>query len=428
MRILGALVLALMLPAAALAAAGGGSRIYAVAVRETVAPGLAAIVRSAVRRAEAERAAALVLVVDTPGGRVDSAVQIRDALLRAQVPTVAFVEGRAVSAGALIAMAAEKLYMAPGSQIGDAEPIPYSDKAVAFVTGEFEGVAQARGRNARAAAAMVDKKLNQETGRPLTLTWQRAVAEGIADGEARDLDEALTKAGLRGAITWYEPDLSERAARLLTEPWVATLLLIIGVAAAAIEFLKPGVTLPGLIAVVALATFFGSHYLIGTAGWLQIGLLFLGMLLLLIEAFVPGFGLFGAGGVVAVLAGVFLSAPTRTLAAWYAATTLAGLVAVGGVLVYRVSKHGLGRWLTLGARLGTPQGFVPARAELEHLQGARGLALTPLRPAGTAEFGGRRVDVVTEGEFVPANTPVTVVAVDGTRVVVRAAGQDPRSE
>lgn len=411
-------LLALAAPAAAAPAAG---RVYAVAVKDTVEPGLAGIVGNALRRAEAEGAAGLALVVDTPGGQVDAAVRIRDALLRARVPTVAFVEGRAVSAGALIALAAEKVYMAPGSQMGDAEPIPYSDKAVAYVAGEFKAVAEARGRDPQVAAAMVDKALNKETGKPLTLSYREAQRAGMADGEARDLAEALARAGLPGTVVWYEPSLSEQAARFLTQPLVAVLLLVIGVTAAAIEFVKPGVTLPGLIAVVALGAFFASHYLLGSVTWLEVGLVLLGLLLLAVEIFVPGFGVFGVAGIVSVLAGVFLSAPTRTLAAWYAAITLLGATVAGAFLVYRFSRHGLGHWLTLQTRLDTPHGYVPQRQALAELTGARGTALTPLRPAGVALFGEQRVDVVTEGEFLPAQTAVVVLKVEGTRVVVRAA-------
>lgn len=416
-RMLGALFLTLLLAALAVPAAAA-ERVVVVEVKDEIDLGLAGIVRSALRQAEAE-GGALALVVDTPGGRVDAAVQIRDALLKARVPTIAFVEGRAVSAGALITMAAEKVYMARGSQIGDAEPIPYSDKAVAYVVGEFEAAAQHRGRDPKVAAAMVDKGLNKETGKPLTLTWTKAQAAGISDGEAKSLDEALAMANLPRSVVRYEPSVSERAARFLTRPVVAGLLLIIGVVAAAVEFAKPGVTLPGLVAIVSLGAFFSSHYLIGSAGWLQIGLVLLGLLLMVIEIFVPGFGIFGVGGILAVLAGVFLAAPTEQLAAWYAATTLLGVTAMGGVLVYRFGQHGLGSWLTLSTRLETPKGYVPARSALEALKGARGVALTPLRPAGTAEFGDRRVDVVTEGEFVGARSPVAVIAVDGTRVVVR---------
>ncbi len=428
MRIGALIALVLSLVSAFASVAAAAPQVYAVAIRETIDPGLAAIVRSAVQQAEADQAAALVLVINTPGGRVDSAVQIRDAVLGAKVPTVAYVE-RAVSAGALIALAAEKLYMVPGSQIGDAEPIPYSDKAVAYVTGEFESVAQARKRDPGIAAAMVDKRRNQQGAVPLTLTGKQALERGIADGVVSDLDEALAAAGVDGPFSWYEPDLSQRAARFLTSPWVAALLLVVGVAAAAIEFAKPGVTLPGLVATVALGTFFGSHYLIGTAGWLEIGLVILGLFLLVVEIFVPGFGVFGLAGILSVLGGVFLSAPTEQLAVRYAVITLIGSTVVGGVLVYQFSRRGLGSWLTLATRLDTRYGYVPARTALEELRGSTGTALTPLRPAGTAQFGDRRVDVVTEGEFVQVNTEVTVVAVDGTRVVVRAGSQGgPDSE
>ncbi|BDG61414.1 NfeD family protein [Caldinitratiruptor microaerophilus] len=429
---IGALGVLLVLagPPSARAASGPappGGRVYAVHVRETIDPGLAAIVQGAVRRAEADPAArGLAIVVDTPGGLVQAAEGIRNALLNTRLATVAFVEGRAASAGALVTLAAQRVYMRPGSSIGAAEPIPYSDKAVSYVAGLFQATAEARGRDPRVAAAMVDKSVTipgVTTGKPLTLTWRQAVSLGIADGEAADLGTALRAAGLGGAeVTWYEPGRGERVARYLTSPWVASLLLLLGVGGLALEMAKPGLGLPGLVGLVSLVAFFASHYLIGTARWLELTLVLLGAALLVIEMFVPGFGVFGVAGAIAVGAGIFLSAPTPGLAATYLAITAVGAVLVLAALARYISRHGMIRWLTLEERLGREQGVVPGRVELAALVGARGVAVTPLRPAGVAVFGDRRVDVVTQGEFVPPGQTVEVILVEGTRVVVRAAG------
>ncbi|MFO7171797.1 MAG: NfeD family protein [Bacillota bacterium] len=424
--VLAAGLMAPLLAPPAVAAPEAEASFLAFRVTGEINPGLAAMLDRAVARAEAgaPEVRALVLVIDTPGGLVAAAERMRDALLRTRVPTLAYVEGHATSAGALVALAAQHLYMAPGSTIGDAEPIPYSDKAVSYVRGLFEATAEARGRDVRVAAAMVDKKVEipgVTTGLPLNLRYSQAVELGIADGVAENLTEALRAAGLgEGEVVWYRPTASERAARFLTQSWVASLLLLIALGALALEMATPGVGLPGAVGVGALVVFFGSHLLVGTANWLEIGLVILGILLLVVEVFVPGFGIFGIAGLAALAAGIFLIAPDARTAALYLAVAAFGFLALLLAFFRFLSRRGFIPWLTLERRLDREAGFVAPRAASADLVGARGEAVTPLRPAGVARLGDRRVDVVTEGEFLPAGTPVEVVAVDGTRVVVRA--------
>lgn len=420
-----ALLLAGAAPPVAAPAAGAGPTVYAVRVEGMIDPGLAAIVESAVRQAAADPGTrAVALVIDTPGGLVSAAERIRDVLLASSAETVAFVEGRAASAGALIALAAHRVYMRPGTSIGAAEPVPYSDKAVSYVAGVFRSTAEARGRDPRVAAAMVDKSVQipgLTTGRPLTLTWRQAVSLRIADGEAPDLSAALRLAGLADAgVVWYRPGVDEAVARFLTSPWVASLLLLLGAGGLALEMTKPGLGVPGLVGIVSLTAFFASHYLVGAARWLELTLVLLGALLLVIETFVPGFGVFGIAGMVAIGAGVVLSAPTPQQATLYLAVTAVGAVLVLIAVARYISRHGMIQWLRLDQRLGRQEGVVAPRADLEQLVGTRGVAVTPLRPSGVAVFDDRRIDVVTQGEFVPSGRAVEVILVEGTRIVVRA--------
>lgn len=393
--------------------------------------GLAAMLNRAVQQAEAgaPEVRALVLVINTPGGQVAAAERMNRALVQSKVPTLAFVEGNATSAGALIALSAEHLYMAPGTTIGDAEPIPYSDKAVSYVRGLFEAAAEVRGRDRQVAAAMVDKNVEipgVTTGLPLNLTAARAEELGIADGVVSSLAEALQEAGLgEGALSWYSPTVSERVARFLTTSWVAGLLLLIGIGAFAVEFMTPGFGLPAGVGAIALALFFGTHMLVGTANWVEVGLVLLGIMLLAIEAFVPGFGIFGLGGVAALAAGIFMTAPDARSATIYLALATLGFLALVVAMARYLSRQGFIPWLTLQQRLDREGGYVPPRAAESSLLGTRGKTLTPLRPAGTAQLGPRRLDVVSEGEFIPSGTLVEVVAVDGTRVVVRAVNAGP---
>jgi len=380
-------------------------------------------------RAEADpNAAAIAVILDTPGGYVDAANRIKERLLTSKLRSVAFVDGGAISAGALIATASEKLFMSPGSIIGAAEPriagtnetADYKAKSV--VMGYFKSAAQARGRDEAIALAMVDKDspIPGQQGMLLTLTQEEALQKGYADGSASSLEEALAQAGIAGYQLVETPwTFSERAGRFLTLPFVALALLVIGVIAIGMEFMKPGVTVPGLIGVVSLGLFFVGNTLVGTAGWLEISLAIIGIVLLVIEAFVPGFGVFGAGGVLSMGASIFFAVPSQELAWRYLMwTAVAFLFVIIGVM-RTVSKRGLGRALTLSD---TAKGWVAPRTDLSALIGQQGKSLTVLRPAGTAQVGDLKLDVVTEGEYLQAGILVKIIRVDGTRVVVRAVG------
>lgn len=411
------------------AGAEGPDRVYVLHVdgMQTIDPGLAQLTRRAFAEAEADPdAVAVAILVNTPGGMVESAMAMKEEIFATHLKTVAFVNDNALSAGALIATAAEYLYMAPGSQIGAAEPRELGSteaadyKTVASVVGAFRSAAEGRGRDPDLAQAMVDvnAKVPGQTTELLVLTAQKAVETGYANGTAKDLPDALRQAGISDfTLVHVTASTSEQIGRFLTTPWVAILLLVVGVIALSLEFMKPGITIPGVIGIIALGLFFLGNALMGTAGWVELALALIGVVLMVIEIFVPGFGLFGIGGVVLVAISIFMAVPTPRLAVTYLFwTALAFTVGLFGIM-RTISKRGLGRLLTL-ERSG--KDWVPARVDLSSLIGQEGRSLTVLRPAGTAQFGDLKVDVVTEGEYLGAGVAVKVIRVEGTRVVVRA--------
>ncbi|ADU52257.1 protein of unknown function DUF107 [Thermaerobacter marianensis DSM 12885] len=422
------------LPAAAAEAspaAGPPQRVLVIPVRGNIEPGLARFVTRGFEQARRDRAAVL-LEISTFGGRVDGATDIRGAInaaVAAGVPVAAWVPDRAISAGALIAIAAPSLYMAPDATLGAAEPRPADEKTISFVRAEFEAAARHRGRDPQVAAAMVDKDVAipnlVEKGQILTLTGEKAREIGFIEGLASSRQQALEAAGW-GELPVEElaPTAAERVARFVTDPVVAPILLSIGMAGLVAEFYVPGFGFPGIVGLLSLGLFFGGHLLAGVAGWEVLLLFLVGALLIAVELVMPGFGIFGITGLLAMGAAVVLVTGdvTRGLQA-----LLSGLVVTALVLAVlgRVAgRRGLWRKLALPTRLSEAEGF-RSTAEDPALVGQRGRALTPLRPAGAAAVGGRRVDVVTEGEYLPAGTAIEIIRVEGRRVVVRAAGGEP---
>jgi membrane-bound serine protease (ClpP class) len=434
------LLAALALPLLAMVSAQAqGEKVYVVHLDkfQTIDPGLALHIRRAIRTAEADPAAAGILFnIDTPGGYVTAALDIKDAIFGTKLKTIAYVDKQAWSAGALIAISAEKLYMHSAGSIGAAEPRYATDpekrvdpKTLSALRKAFEAAAEARGRDPVLAAAMVDRdvKAPGQDQELLTLTAKRAVEAKFADGLAADLKEAaelgLGKTGL--VLVDLQPTARERFARFLITPWVATLLLVAGIIALGIEFSQPGIALPGFIGLVCLGLFFAGNMLVGSATWVEIALLLLGIVLLVVEVFVPGFGIFGIGGIAAIAASVFLAVPDTQLALRYLLWMAVAFVTMLFVLLPSIAKRGLGKLLTLDQSM---EGMVGTdrTSDLLDLIGQEGTALTTLRPAGMAEFGARRVDVVTEGGYIEAGSNIVVLRIEGTRVVVREKRKQPQ--
>lgn len=417
----------LLVPLTGQAAAGKNVYVLRMDGFQSIDPGLAQITTRAFATAHADpNAAAMVIVIDTPGGLVQSALRINHEILASELLTIGLVTDNAWSAGALIATATEKLYMAPASSIGAAEPrisgsnLPADYKALSAVVGTFRSTAQARGRDPEIAQAFVDKdrKIPGQTTELLVLTAKEAIEKQYADGEARTVDEALALAGITDyRLVELDPTVSEQVGRLLTIPWVAILLLVVGIVAIGIEFMQPGLTFPGLVGVICLGLFFLGNILVGTAGWLELSLAIIGVVLLVVEAFVPGFGVFGVGGLIAVAASIFLSVEEPAMAMQYLMWAALAFAFALFALVRTISRRGLGKALTLEKK--GDDWISPRNVDLTHLVGAEGKTVTVLRPAGTARFGDERVDVVTRGEYTAAGVRVKVVLVDGTRVVVR---------
>lgn len=441
--IVGLLLLSGLLQAGAAPLAQEQRRVVYVAPIEGIIDlGLAPYVRRVLAEASAAGAAAVVLEINTFGGRVDAAVQIRDALLDARLPTVAFVNKRAISAGALISLAAEKIVMSGGGTIGAATPVqaggpdggakPVEEKTVSYVRKEFRATAEARKRPPLFAEAMVDADVEIHDviakGKLLTLTTDEALEHKLADIRADTLEEALQKLGLGGAeIRRAVPNWAENLVRLLTHPVVSSLLISVAMIGILVELRTPGLGVPGALGVGSLALFLWGHWLVQLAGWEELLLALAGVVLLALEIFViPGFGIAGVLGILAILAGLVLSmlgpGDTAQVMLYAAARVvfalLFALLATLALLRF-LPRLPVGRRLILQTELDAAHGYVSAPETDLQLLGRNGRALSPLHPAGIAQIEGRRVDVVSEGEPIDAGCRIVVIRVDGNRIVVR---------
>jgi membrane-bound serine protease (ClpP class) len=423
--------------------------VYVVSIGGTIDLGLAPFVERLLGEAAGANAAAVVLDIDTFGGRVDAAVLIRDALLRTRVPTVAFVNKRAISAGALISLAATTIVMADGATIGAATPVQVgapgggaqavSEKTLSYMRKEFRATAESRKRPPSVAEAMVDPDVEIpgliEKGKLLTLTTTEALAHGIADTRADGLAEVLAHLKLPGAeVRRAAPNWAERLVRALTHPVLSSVLMTIGIIGIIAEIRTPGFGVPGVVGIASLALFFWGHWLVRLAGWEELLLVTVGLLLLALEVFViPGFGIAGIAGIAALGGGLTLSvigagATLETVVHAAGRVALSMLAAVAGslILLRLLPRLPYARTLVLDTDLDSRAGYASAPESDRRWLGRRGVAAGPLRPAGIAVFDGERVDVVSQGDYVEAGASIEVVSVEGNRIVVRRVSGEPR--
>lgn len=420
------LVGVLLLIAAAPAAAGVWEVRFQGEVTTSQARWLAGIYDEAAR----EEASGILLVLDTPGGRIDSAVEIAKTIGRLR--TTVLVEGGAISAGALLALSADEMYMLEGSTIGAAEPRlglePADEKTVSYWSAQLAGAAEKNGRDKQIARAMADESIEIDglvgAGKLLTMTAREALTTGMTDGVYESREVFLVDREIRVEVT-VEKGAAERLADLLTSSAVSTILLMLGLAGIFIELFTPGFGVPGGIGIVSLGLYFGGSMLAGLSGWETVLLFFLGIILLCVEVFVlPGFGVAGIAGIAALFGGIFLAAPGPAEAVRSIVISLLGAIAILALLLRVIpSRRRLSR-IILRKEEDAESGYVAVNRELADLAGRTGRTLTPLRPAGTARIDGRNVDVVTEGGFIGENTEIQVRSVIGARVIVGKKEED----
>ena len=431
-----------LLAGPALAQSGGA--VYRVPVTGVIELGMAPYIERAVAEAAMAGAVMLVLDMDTPGGRVDAAERISDALTDAPIPVYTLVNRRAFSAGALIALSTDRIYMRPGSVIGAATPVDGTgqkapEKIVSAMRSEMRALAEAAGLDPAVAAAMVDEDVAiegvVEAGKLLTLTTTEAVDIGYAV-EVADLADLLETLGYAGTpVVTLETNWAERVVRFFSNPVVAPFLLTLGVLGLITEIKTPSFGMAGAAGLISLSLFFGSHMIVGLAGLEDLLIFGLGVILVGVEVFlIPGFGLFGLLGGIGIVGGLYLSMlgglPTSPDFA------RAGLVLSTTIMLIAVSAWVIIRTLPRSARLAKSGIFLLQRTDRSlgyesaesrvDLVGTVGKAITDLRPSGTALFGDERIDVVSESEWITEGTPVRVVRAEGYRHVVRSA-QDEKA-
>ncbi|MDW7738904.1 MAG: nodulation protein NfeD [Bacillota bacterium] len=403
------------------------SSVVIIEIKGTIDPGTVSYFNYAVAEAERRGSSAIILDLDTPGGFINSAEEIRRRMDDFSEPIYAFVHPNAISAGAYLALAADEIFMVPGSTMGAAEPRflglgEADEKSVSFWEKEMAGMAERRNRDPQIASAMVRRDISieglVEEGVLLTLTANEALEVGYSEATVSDLSGLLEAVGLPDAPRQViEPRISDSLVSYTTNPIIGTILLMIGIGGLIAEVISAGFGIAGIISIAAFALYFGGNIAAGMAEYWVLILFVLGVVLMLVEAFMPGFGVFGISGLVSTVVAIVLAAASvqTGMVMLLVSIILAG---VFSYLSFRFfAKRGALRHIILSEQERADQGYV-APLDQKSLVGKEGIAITSLRPSGTALIDRKRVDVISEGAFIPAGESLVVDRVEGVRVIV----------
>ncbi len=428
--------------------------VYIIPIKKMIEPALLYVIRRGIDEATRKEADAIVLHMDTTGGRVDAAVAIVGAIGHSTIPVHTFVEKEAISAGAMIALSTPSIYMKPGSVIGDITPISMGltggvqdmpeaekEKMTSYVAAHVRSAAEQGGHDVQLAEAMVRRDIEykigdtiiSKSGNVLTLTNTEAeqlVGEDpkplLSQGTVESIDEVLEKIGLGNARKkTLEVTGSEKIARLIAG--IAPILMMLGLGGLWLEFKTPGFGIFGIAGICCLILFFFGHHIAGLAGMEDLLLFAAGVTLLAIEIFItPGFGLMGISGLVLIFISFISAMSERLPGSW---RPIAFDMETFSVPMLKVMLAFIGSFALVAAagkflpktrmfQSITLDTVLQEEDENTDLLGLDGITHSDLRPSGTAYFGDRKIDVVTLGDYIPHDRSVRIVEVHGNRIVV----------
>ncbi len=439
------------------------TKILVYEIREEIAKPALRSSQFAFEEAQEKDVDYIILHINTYGGRVDIADSIRTRIINSQIPVIAFVDNQAISAGALISIACDSIFMRPGGSIGAATVVSQSGEAVpdkyqSFMRSTMRATAESHGkdtiisgtdtiirwhRDPKIAEAMVDPRLWVEeisdTGQVLTLTAEEAVKVHYCEGMAKDLKEVLEKTGLSDAdVYYYKPQGVESFIRFMLRPSVQGILIVLIIGGIYFELQTPGIGFPLGIAIMAALLYFAPLYIEGFAENWELLLFVAGLILLALEIFViPGFGVAGVAGIMFILAGLTLSLVDNVIFEFEGlgafrtvlgllVRVMASVVIAFVVSIYISKKVGSSQWfqgIALDAEQQKDNGFIGIDTHQKEMIGKVGAAYTVLRPSGKVMVDGELFDAKAEIGFIDKGEEVKVIRDEAGQLYVIKQGR-----
>ncbi len=419
------------------------AKVFTFKIDSDIDPAMNRRVQLALEEAKKNEAELIIIEMDTYGGVVTDADEIRTMILESKIPIYVFINKDAASAGALISVACDSIYMAPGASIGAATVVSGTDGAAApdkyqsYMRSMMRSTAEASGRDPRIAEGMVDEKIEIEgiktAGSVITFSVSEAIKHGFCEGQFDSIEAILQSQNLGDAeVLAYEEDFIDKIISFFLSPAISGILILIIVGGIYFELQTPGVGFPIVAAIVATLLYFIPYYLNGLAENWEILVFFLGIILLAVELFViPGFGIFGILGIVFIIGGLVLGmvpnqdfnfdfVPASQLFGALLTVILASLASVGLVfwLTPKVNDWGAFRHITLATTQERSEGYTSS-FYASSLLGKTGVVHSRLRPSGKVEIEGEIYDAYSRGEFIDQGEKIIVISTEGTSLKVK---------
>jgi len=425
-----------------LTAALAQQKIMVMEMKDVIDPRMHRYVELALAEAESREADIVIIEMDTYGGTLNDAKEIVDKIMHFKKPVWVFINSDAASAGALISIACDSIYMAPGATIGaatvvDGQGQKAPDKYQSYMRSIMRATAEEKGRDPRIAEGMVDENIEIEgvkkAGQVITFSTSEALQHGFCDARVASIEDILKRNNITDyTLDRFELGVTEKIISLVLNPFISSLLILIIIAGIYFEMQTPGLGFAGLAALVALIVYLVPYYLNGLAANWEIAAFVIGLALIAVEIFViPGFGIAGIAGLVLTVGSLFLIMidndffdfefvpPSQLLYALAAALggTLGGviLLLVGGS---KLPETRFFRRIALTDTLNRSEGFVSLQYE-EPLLGKQGTAETVLRPSGKVLIDGKLYDAYTRGEYIQKGQRVEVISEEGSSLKVK---------
>lgn len=420
------------------------TKVMTMEIKSEIDPRVNRYVELALNHAEEVKADIIVIEMDTYGGVLTDAKDIVDQLMHVKTPIWVFINSDAASAGALIAIACDSIYMAPGASIGAATVVDGTgarapDKYQSYMRSIMRSTAEENHRNPTIAEGMVDESVEidslKKSGQVITFSTSEAIKNGYCEGKVNSIEEILSKNAVSNYV--IEPFVlgwGDKVIAFFLNPFISGILIMVILAGIYFEMQTPGLGFAGLAAVIALVLYLVPYYLNGLAENWEIIAFFVGMGLIALEIFViPGFGVAGFSGILLTIVSLILIMINNDAFDFEfvrmndilmaASTAIAALL--GGVVLFFVGGTHLPNTRFYGrvALTDTQQasaGYTVNTLPVS-LAGEQGIAFTVLRPSGKVQIGGQIYDAFTRGEYIEAGQAVEVVALSGSSLQVKAS-------
>ncbi|MFH1005638.1 MAG: NfeD family protein [Bacteroidota bacterium] len=419
--------------------------VFVLPIKEEIGPASSRHVEEGFAQAKKIKADYIILHLNTYGGTVDAADKMRTTILKSDIPVFAFIDNNAASVGALISIACDSIYMAPGASIGaatvvDANGIQASEKFQSYMRSMLRSTAEEKGRDPKIAEAMNDARAYvpgvNDSGKVLTFTTSEAIKNNYCEGEAKTVEQVLKLSGINNyEIEVYIITGTGKIIDFLINPFVSGILIMIIIGGIYYELQTPGIGFPIIASIIAALLYFAPHYLEGLAENWEILVFLAGIILLIVEIFVfPGFGVAGVAGILLIVLGLTLSlvksVPTNfpvNLPEANAFVKAIFIVIISIIISLGLSFYFMGQFvkssvfrrLAVKTSISKEQGFVGVDMNMQYLVGKQGTAFTILRPSGKVEIDSSIYDAVAETGYIDKGEKILVMKYENTQLFVR---------